>query len=139
MKSKGWSIKKRWWAITEFIDGTARGLSNAEIVTWILLWRDTKKNGLAKTSISYLAERSGMSKRRIQQSLELLIENGLVKRVKRGGMAKGKQWLSLWKVWPFMGEAECALPCKGTYRDDDSTDEELGAEWDRVMQKRAAG
>lgn len=137
MKSKkGWDIRKRWWFLTSFIDKSMTELSNAEIVIWLMLWRDTKKNGLAKTSISYLAKRSGMTERMIRKGIRSLIENGMLKRIKRGGTSNGKKWISLWRVCRIE-EPEFPIPSKGTLSDAEKA--AIGAAWERAIAKRRNG
>ena len=47
---------QRFSSINQFADSLMKKLSRCEIAVWLLLWRDTKPDGLAATSQAYLAQ-----------------------------------------------------------------------------------
>lgn len=81
--------KDRFSEINGFVDVTLQGLTRAELVVWLILWRDTKPNGVARTSQADLAKRGGISLRMVQYALQSLQELDLLKVVHRGRIGKG--------------------------------------------------
>jgi DNA-binding transcriptional ArsR family regulator len=60
------------------------GLTRSEVVTWLVLFRDTKPNGLARTSQADIARRGGLSDRMVRYALAKLTAAGLVTVVRSG-------------------------------------------------------
>jgi hypothetical protein len=77
---------ERFALLNAFADATLATLDRAEIAVWLLLWRDTKPNGLAHTSQADLARRAGVNPRTIRRALAALQRAGLVVVVHRGGL-----------------------------------------------------
>jgi hypothetical protein len=90
---------ERFQTINAFVDFTLATLTPAECKTWVILWRDTKPNGLAETSQADLARRAGISDRAVRSAVKLLESKGLLKVVKRGGLRKG---VSVYQVKPII-------------------------------------
>jgi hypothetical protein len=88
-KPKGKGAGERFHSINTFADFTLAGLNRAQIAVWLLLWRDTKPNGLAKTSQADLARRAGTDPRTIKRAIRRLQEAGLLVVVHRGGLRCG--------------------------------------------------
>jgi hypothetical protein len=101
------SSRGRFEAINAFLDVTAAGLDRCELVVWLLLWRDTKPNGLARTSQGDLARRAGCAPRSVRRALVTLEQAGLVSIVKHGGLPAR---LSVYRVKPLRKDAARALP-----------------------------
>jgi hypothetical protein len=80
---------ERFQCINAFIDVTMAGLTPAERAVWLILWRDTKPNGLAETSQASLARRAGVSDRAVRSALRRLERDGLVTVVHRGSLRAG--------------------------------------------------
>ncbi len=80
---------RRFQAVNAFADFTLAALSRAEIAVWLLLWRDTKPDGLARTSQADLARRAGIAERTVRRAIESLRTAGLVTLVYRGGLRRG--------------------------------------------------
>ena len=59
----------RFQSINSFIDVTMARLTPAERGVWLVLWRDTKPDGLARTSQVDMARRSGISDRAVRSLL----------------------------------------------------------------------
>jgi hypothetical protein len=81
-----------------FVGFTIAGLTRNEIAVWLVLWRDTKPNGTARTSQADLARRAGTSDRTIRRALDRLTRRGLLKVTYRGGIGRGA---SAYRVCPL--------------------------------------
>jgi hypothetical protein len=91
----------RFQCINAFIDVTMGLLTPAERAAWLVLWRDTKPNGLATTSQMSMARRAGVSDRSIRTALRGLEQRGLVTEVHRGSLRRGA---SIYRVHPLSRE-----------------------------------
>jgi hypothetical protein len=101
-KAKGKAATRgRFQCINAFIDATMAGLTPAERSVWLILWRDTKPNGLAATSQADLARRAGTSDRAVRFALVALQRRGLVAVVRRGSLRRGP---SSYRVFPLCRE-----------------------------------
>jgi len=92
------SSRGRFQCINAFLDVTVAGLDRAELVVWLLLWRDTKPDGLARASQGDLARRAGCNPRTVRRALSGLQRAGLVVVVRQGGLNRG---LSVYRVEPL--------------------------------------
>ena len=82
--------KDRWGMFNAFVDSAMRDLTRAETAVWLALFRDTKREtGLARTSQTDLARRSGCSVRAVQSAVPLLQEKGFLKVERRGRINAG--------------------------------------------------
>lgn len=68
----------RWPMLNDVVDYIARVMGEAELRTWIILYRDTKKNGLARTGMTDIARRSGMTRRGVVKAIAGLKARGLL-------------------------------------------------------------
>jgi Mn-dependent DtxR family transcriptional regulator len=66
-----------------------RTLSDRAAKAWLVLWRDTKPNGLAKAAISDLARRMGCSAATAKRALAELKKLKLLEIEYRGGLGRG--------------------------------------------------
>ena len=90
------SVKSaRWSHLNGFVDITLRDLTPAEVRVWLILFRDTKKNGLARTGQASIAERSGLSVRMVKKAVKMLVAKDIVKVRVRGQLNIGP---SVYKV-----------------------------------------
>jgi Mn-dependent DtxR family transcriptional regulator len=78
------------------------GLSRAEALTWLVLWRDTKKSGTVRTSSTDIARRTGVSRRAVTNALAKLRELGLLRLIHQGGINRGT---SVYRVEPLGKQA----------------------------------
>jgi hypothetical protein len=85
----GGRARGRFAEINGFIDVTLAELTRAEAAVWLVLWRDTKPNGLARTSQTDLARRAGCDTRTVRRALDRLTATGLVKIVRVGRINVG--------------------------------------------------
>jgi hypothetical protein len=72
-RSQPASLKSdRWATFNAFMDTCCPLLSHVESKIWLLLFRDTKPDGLARTSSRNLAQRAGCSLRAVSLAMHLL-------------------------------------------------------------------
>ncbi|MBX9625599.1 MAG: helix-turn-helix domain-containing protein [Gemmataceae bacterium] len=67
----------RFAALNEFTDFSMAGLTAAEVRVWVVLYRDTKPNGLARTGQSDIARRAGLKPRSVKYAVAGLSRKGL--------------------------------------------------------------
>jgi len=79
----------RFRSINEFVDSTMRTLSDRAAKAWLVLWRDTKPNGVARTAISDLARRMGCSPATAKRALAELKQLRILEVESRGGLGRG--------------------------------------------------
>jgi hypothetical protein len=100
-KGKRKKTAGRFDVINAFADFTLAKLDRADIAVWLLLWRDTKPNGIATTSQVDLARRAGTSTRTVERVIAKLGKLGLVTMVRRGGVRQGA---SSYRIHPLAGK-----------------------------------
>ncbi len=88
VKAKG-NAGGRWATLNGFVDGILGSLTPAAAATWLVLFRDTKPNGLARASQIDIAHRAGVSDRAVRVALRELRKRGLVTVVHKGGVSRG--------------------------------------------------
>ncbi len=86
-KAKG-KTKDRFALLNTFVDFTMGELSRAEIVVWMILYRDSR-DGTAATAQGDIARRGKIDRRTVGRSLRRLAERGLLKIVHQGGFRRG--------------------------------------------------
>ncbi|WP_168566919.1 helix-turn-helix domain-containing protein [Crateriforma spongiae] len=91
----------RFRVFNAFIDFTLRELSRTESAVWLVLYRDTKPDGIAKTSQADIAKRCGMSDRTVRRVIRRLEQLGLLLVVHRGGLQQGA---TAYRVFPMSRE-----------------------------------
>ena len=96
---------QRFHTINDFVDLSMRGLTGAAAKAWVVLWRDTKPNGLAKTAISDLARRMGCSTTTAKRAVRELRAAGLLDVPVLGGLGRGA---SVYRVVGYVGPVEPA-------------------------------
>jgi hypothetical protein len=69
---------ERFQVLNDFVDLGLSQLSRSEIAVYLILFRDTKPTGLARTARTELARRGGMSDRQASRGLNSLIRRGAV-------------------------------------------------------------
>lgn len=79
----------RFAEINGFVDCTLAHLTPSAVAVWLILWRDTKPNGLARTGQADLARRAGVTERAVRKALVQLIAAKLLKVVRRGRAGAG--------------------------------------------------
>lgn len=87
--TKGSHQSSRFASINSFVDITMRGLSGRATLAWVVLWRDTKPNGIARTGITDLARRMGCSTATAKRALAELRTRKLIEVADRGRLGGG--------------------------------------------------
>lgn len=87
---------ERFKVLNDFVDLGMAKLSRSEIAVYLIVFRDTKPTGLARTSRTELARRGGMTERQASRALTKLIKRGAVHVIRRG--IKGKA--ALYSLYP---------------------------------------
>ncbi|WP_165700526.1 helix-turn-helix domain-containing protein [Alienimonas californiensis] len=65
-----------------------RQLSHTQVMIWLVLFRDAR-NGVARASQKWIAERCGVTDRTVRRQLPLLEARGLVEVKSKGGLGRG--------------------------------------------------
>jgi hypothetical protein len=92
------AARGRFATVNAFADFTLTGLCRAEIAVWLLLWRDTKADGLARTSQADLARRAGCDVSTVKRAVRRLVRVGLLDIARRGRLGAGP---SAYRVRPL--------------------------------------
>ncbi|MFM8282788.1 MAG: helix-turn-helix domain-containing protein [Planctomycetaceae bacterium] len=90
----------RFKDINDFVDKTMRTLPDRAARAWFVLWRDTKPDGLARTSQSDLARRMGVSPDTAKRAIKDLKTAKLIDVVLPGSIARGP---SVYRLKPTPG------------------------------------
>ena len=89
----------RFAVLNAFVDCTLAGLTRNEIAVWLVLYRDTKPDGTARTGQTDIARRAGISARSVRRGIEGLLRKELAKRVYQGGIGRGA---SAYRIRPLL-------------------------------------
>ena len=79
----------RFAVLNAFVDGTMATLKPSERAVWLVLFRDTKRDGTARTSERDIARRAGCCVRMVRYGLAALARRGLLRIVRRGRLQTG--------------------------------------------------
>jgi predicted transcriptional regulator len=90
----------RFATLNTFTDVTLRELCRAELAVWLTLYRDTKPDGLARTSQADVARRTGLNVGTVKRAVARLCRRGLLTAVSRGNVHRGP---SVYRVHPLTG------------------------------------
>ncbi len=88
----------RFAAMNAFLDFTAQHLGRAEVLTWLSLWRDVKRDGVAATSQADIARRIGTHRGTVKRAIVKLVDAGLLTVARRGSLRRGA---SAYRVHPL--------------------------------------
>jgi hypothetical protein len=83
---------ERFPILNGFVDLGMAGPSRSEIAVWLILFRDSKPNGLARTSLSDLARRGGMSERQATRALRALLGRGAIYVIRKGVLGRATDY-----------------------------------------------
>ena len=104
-KAKGKTTRRktgdRFATLNAFLDFTVAGLPRAAALTWLVLWRDTKPDGTAKTSIADVARRIGVNPSTVKRAVTALVKADLLTVIYRGSLRRGP---SAYRVRPLPRE-----------------------------------
>lgn len=88
-KPKRRTRSERFATLNAFVDMGMADLTGAEAKVWLILFRDTKGTGTARTAQTDLARRAGLSVRSVKLALRSLTAKGMVRLVHRGRLNVG--------------------------------------------------
>jgi hypothetical protein len=94
---RGRSRSERFAVLNAFIDFALADLTSAQAKVWLILFRDTKRTGLARTGQADIARRAGLKVRMVRYALRSLEVQGMVDVVRRGRLSGGP---SVYRVHP---------------------------------------
>ena len=93
----------RFEMLNSFVDKGMRHLTAHQSAVWLVLFRDTRPNGLARASVDDIARRAGLGRRTVLRSLRRLEELRMLRVASRGGLNRGP---SAYRVFPFAAPDE---------------------------------
>jgi hypothetical protein len=96
-KPKRRTRSERFAVLNAFVDFGVAKLTGAEVKVWLILYRDTKANGLARTGQADIARRAGLRPRMVRYALAKLEAKGMVHVLNRGRLNVGP---SVYRVHP---------------------------------------
>jgi DNA-binding MarR family transcriptional regulator len=88
----------RFETLNAFLDIGMADLSRAELAVWLILYRDTQRNGVARASLDDLARRGGMNRQTASRAVGRLARRKMLQVIRRGGLNCGP---SAYRVFPF--------------------------------------
>jgi hypothetical protein len=88
----------RFELLNAFVDSGMADLSRAELAVWLILYRDTKRDGTARLSLDDLARRGGMNRQTASRAVGRLAGRKMLRVLRRGGLNCGP---STYRVFPF--------------------------------------
>ncbi len=92
----------RFAVLNRFVDMSLSQVTSAAALVWLVLFRDTKPDGLVKTSQADIARRAGLSLKTAKRAVKALDKAGLLTRVYRGSLRRGP---SVYRVHPLIRQA----------------------------------
>ena len=87
LKRRGRS--ERFAMLNSFVDMGMADLTGAETKVWLILFRDTKASGTARTGQTDIARRAGLTVRHTKRALGQLQAKGMIRLVHRGRLNVG--------------------------------------------------
>jgi DNA-binding MarR family transcriptional regulator len=87
----------RFGCLNQFVDLTLREIDPTAATVWLVLFRDTKPDGTARTSQADIARRIGRTTRTVYHGLRKLEKLGLLVMVRRGRINAGA---SIYRIRP---------------------------------------
>jgi hypothetical protein len=88
----------RFEALNAFVDSGMADLSRAELVVWLILYRDTKRDRTARASLDDLARRGGINRQTASRAVGRLARRRMLQVLRRGGLNHGP---STYRVFPY--------------------------------------
>jgi len=91
----------RFELLNAFVDSGMADLSWGELAVWHTVYRDTKRDGTARTSLSDIARRGGMDRQTASRAVGRLARRRMLQVLRRGSLKDGP---SSYRVFPFSME-----------------------------------
>jgi hypothetical protein len=88
----------RFEILNAFVDYGLIGLSRAELAVWLILYRDTKRDGTARASLADLARRAGIDRQTARRAVGRLASRKMLQVIRPGGLNRGP---SVYHVFPY--------------------------------------
>ena len=88
----------RFELLNAFVDSGMAELRRGELAVWLTLYRETKRDGTARTSLSDIARRGGMDRQTASRAVGRLARRKMLQVLRRGGLNEGP---SSYRVFPF--------------------------------------
>ena len=88
----------RFEILNDFVDTGMAVLSRAELVVWLILYRDTKRDGTARASLTDLARRAGIDRQTASRAVGRLAGRKMLQVIRPGGLNRGP---STYRVFPY--------------------------------------
>jgi len=88
----------RFETLNAFVDSGMADLSRSELAVWLILYRDTKRSGSARTSLGDISRRAGFDRRTAIRAVGSLARRRMLQVLRRGGLNRGP---STYRVFPF--------------------------------------
>jgi DNA-binding MarR family transcriptional regulator len=83
----------RFETLNAFVDTGMADLSRPELVVWLVLYRDTKRDGTARASLDDLARRGGMNQQMASRAVGRLARRKMLQVLRRGILRDGPRYL----------------------------------------------
>lgn len=80
---------ERFKMLNKFVDYDMASLTGAETRVWLKLFRDTKQDGIARTGMSDIATRTGLSRRHVMEAVKKLVAKKRIEVVSVGTFYSG--------------------------------------------------
>jgi hypothetical protein len=108
MKTAKLLSRLRFETLNAFVDFAMADLSRAELAVWLTLFRDPKRDGMARASLDDLARRGGMNRQTASRAVGRLARGKMLQIVRRGGLSCGpllpirssEPFASVWRAPP---------------------------------------
>ncbi len=91
----------RFKVLNAFVDFSVADLRRSELLVWLMLYRETKPDGIATAPQRMIAERCGLNRKTVERSIASLSKRGLLRVVYAGGYRRGT---ACYKVLPMSRE-----------------------------------
>ena len=101
----------RFAVLNAFVDFAAGMLTRAEVLVWLILFRDTKPDGIARTSQADLARRAGVNVGTVKRTAAGLRRRGLLTVVFRGSLRRGPSAYRVYSLPTPRTKGAPAPPC----------------------------
>ena len=83
------SKSPRWAMLNAFVDHRMRHLGRAALAVWLVLYRETNREGLSRITVEQIAEKTGLGVSMVKLGLRELRAMKMVVQVSRGNRNKG--------------------------------------------------
>src|SRR5262245_65741732 len=79
----------RFEILNAFVDTGMADLSRAELAVWLIVYRDTKRDGTARASLADLARRAGIDRQTASRTVGRLARRKMLQVIRPGGLNRG--------------------------------------------------